>query len=311
MSKEKDLLSGSMVALVTPFKDGVLDEARLRELVEFQIENGTSAIVPCGTTGESPTLDYDEHKRVIEVVVQTAAGRTSVIAGTGSNSTAEAIMLTKHAEKVGADAALVVVPYYNKPTQEGMIAHFKAIAASVSFPIVIYNIPGRTGVNMLPETVAQLSSVRNISGIKESTGSLDQASDIMKLCNIVVLSGDDALTLPLMAIGARGVISVAANIVPKQLSQLVGNALNGNFDAASKIHYQLLPLFRNLFVQTNPVPVKAAMAMMGMISEELRLPLIKLSDSFRPKLKALLEEQGLLRNKVMSPTLPSPQSRGA
>lgn len=287
-----------MVALVTPFKNGALDEMRLRELVEFQIENGTSAIVPCGTTGESPTLDYDEHKRVIQVVVQTAAGRVSVIAGTGSNSTAEAIMLTKHAEKVGADAALVVVPYYNKPTQEGMIAHFEAVAGSVSFPIVIYNIPGRTGVNMLPETVAQLAQVKNITGIKESTGSLDQASDIMKLCDIVVLSGDDALTLPLMAIGARGVISVAANIVPRQLADLVGYALKGDFNAASKIHYQLLPLFRNLFVQTNPVPVKAAMAMMGMIGDELRLPLVKLSESFRPKLKALLEEQGLLRKKV-------------
>ena len=295
----KELLCGSMVAMVTPFRAGKLDEAKLEELVDFHVRSGTDAIVPCGTTGESPTLDYAEHKKVIEIVARAAAGKVAVIAGTGSNSTAEAIMLTQHAEKVGADAALIVVPYYNKPTQEGMAEHFKAVAKSVSFPIVIYNIPGRTGVNMAPETVARLAqdkAVKNIVGIKESTGSLEQAGQILRLCDIALLSGDDALTVGLMAIGAKGVISVAANIVPQEMTRMVRSALQGDFAAARKIHYELLDLFKNLFVQTNPIPVKAAMAMMGMIGEELRLPLTPLSAEYRPKLKAVLGQYGLIRD---------------
>ncbi len=290
------LFTGAMTALLTPFKDGKVDEAALKRLVDFQIKNGIDALVPCGTTGESPTLSYDEHKRVIEVTVRAAAKKVPVIAGTGSNSTEEAVMLTRHAEKVGADAALIVVPYYNKPTQAGMIAHFKAVAASVSLPIVIYNIPGRTGVNMLPETVAELAAVKNIIAIKESTGSLEQAGQIMKLCDIIVLSGDDALTIPLMAIGAKGVISVASNIVPKEVAQMTGAALKGDYQAARAMHYRLLDLFKILFVETNPIPVKAAAAMMGMMQEEIRLPLLTLSEHHRSKLRATLASYGLLES---------------
>ncbi len=290
----RELLSGSMVALVTPFNNGKVDEGKLQELVDFQARNGTDAIVPCGTSGESPTLSYEEHKRVIEVVVRAAKGKIPVIAGAGSNSTAEAVMFTQHAQKVGADGVLVIVPYYNKPTQEGMIEHFRAVAKSVSIPVVIYNIPGRTGVNMLPETVAQLAKIKNIRAIKESTGNVEQAGQIMSLCDINVLSGDDALTVPLMALGAKGVITVAANIVPKEISQMVQCGLKGDFAAARKIHFKLMELFKVLFVQTNPIPVKAAMAMMGLIEDELRLPLLPLADQYRPKLRAALERHGLL-----------------
>ncbi len=288
------MLKGAMTALVTPFKNGRVDEAKLEELVSFQIHNGIDAIVPCGTTGESPTLNYEEHKRTIARVVKAAHGRIPVIAGTGSNCTDEAIMLTQHAEKVGADAALVVVPYYNKPTQEGMVAHFKVVAASVSFPIVIYNIPGRTGVNMAPETVAELAKVKNIAGIKESTGSLDQTSQILSLCDIVVLSGDDSLTIPLMAVGAAGVISVASNVAPKQVAGMVHDALKGDYASARAGHYRLMPLFKVLFVQTNPIPVKAAMAMMGLIPEDVRLPLVPMAAAHRPKLEAVLKNLGCL-----------------
>lgn len=290
----KVTLSGAMTALVTPFRNGKLDEPKLRELVAFQIAGGIDALVPCGTTGESPTLGYDEHKRVIDVVVEASAGKVPVIAGTGSNSTAEAVMLTQYAEKAGANAALIVVPYYNKPTQEGMIAHFKAVAESVSFPIVMYNIPGRTGVNMLPETVAELAKVKNITAIKESTGSLEQASQIASLCGITILSGDDALTLPLMSVGAKGVISVASNVAPKEVVALAHACLKGDYEAARKIHAKLLDLFKILFVQTNPTPVKAALAMMGMMEDELRLPLLPLAAAHRPKLKAVLDQYGLL-----------------
>ena len=294
--RSKELLTGSMVALVTPFKNGKVDEEKLHELVHFHIQNGTDAIVPCGTSGESPTLSHEEHKRVIEIAVRAAKGKIPIIAGAGSNSTAEAVMLAQHAQKVGAAGALVIVPYYNKPTQEGMVEHFKAVAKSVSIPIILYNIPGRTGVNMLPETVAELSKVKNIRAIKESSGSVEQAGLILSLCDICVLSGDDALTVPLMSMGAKGVITVAANIVPKEIAQMVHAARNGDFETARKIHFKLSDLFKILFVQSNPIPVKAAMAMMGMIQDELRLPLVPLSAQYRPKLREVLERYDLLES---------------
>ncbi|MCI0484806.1 MAG: 4-hydroxy-tetrahydrodipicolinate synthase [candidate division NC10 bacterium] len=292
----KKSFEGSIVAMVTPFRDGKVDEAKIRELVEFHVKNGTDAIVPCGTTGESPTLGHAEHKRVVEVTIAAAAGRVPVIAGTGSNSTAEAIDLTQHAKKAGADGVLMVCPYYNKPTQAGLIAHYKAVAAAVDIPIIMYNIPGRTGVNMLTETVATLADVPNIVGMKEASGSLEQMTEVISLCGdrITVVSGDDTLTLPLMAVGGKGVISVVANIVPKETAEMTRAALNGDWKRAKELHLRLFPLCKAMFYETNPIPVKTAMQLLGRLNGEVRLPLCPMSQANRDKLEKALRAYGLL-----------------
>ncbi len=291
----KPTFQGSLVALVTPFQDGKVDEVKVRELVEFQVANGTDAIVPCGTTGESPTLTHDEHKRVVEIVIQAARGRVPVVAGTGSNSTAEAIDLTAHAKKAGAAGALVVNPYYNKPTQEGLYRHFKAVAEAVDIPIIVYNIPGRTGVNVETETMTRLAKIPNIVGVKEASGSLDQMTQVILACgpDFTVLSGDDNLTLPLMAVGGWGVISVVANIVPRETAEMTHAALEGDWKRTRDLFHRLFPLCRAMFIETNPIPVKEAMAMMGMIAPEFRLPLCRMADGNRERLKAVLQQFGL------------------
>src|SRR5262245_41868966 len=288
---------GSIVALVTPFKNGAVDEAKLRQLVELHVANGTDAIVPCGTTGESPTLSHDEHKRVVEVVIEAARGRVAVIAGTGSNSTAEAVDLTAHAKKAGATGALVVNPYYNKPTQEGLYRHFRAVAEAVDIPIILYNIAGRTAINVETDTLARIArDCPNVVGVKEASGSLDQMTQVILACgpDFSVLSGDDNLTLPLMSVGGRGVISVIANIVPRETAEMTHAALAGDWKLAREIHLRLFPLSRAMFMETNPIPVKEAMAMMGTIEPEFRLPMCRMSDANRPRLRAILEQQGLL-----------------
>lgn len=290
------MFQGSIVAIVTPFINGAVDEERLRELVEFQIENGTDAIVPCGTTGESSTLDYIEHDRVIKIVVEQVNKRVPVIAGTGSNSTREAIEITGHAKELGADGALLVTPYYNKPSQEGLYLHYKAVADAVALPQVLYNVPGRTAVNLLPETVARLAVHPNIVAIKEATGSLQQASEVLALCgeNITVLSGDDFITLPMMACGAKGVISVTANIMPKEIAGLVDAFNAGNMEEAKRLHLYLLKISNAMFMETNPVPVKTGVAMMGKCRDEVRLPLAPLAEANRAKLAAIMKEYGLI-----------------
>jgi 4-hydroxy-tetrahydrodipicolinate synthase len=290
------MFRGSIVALVTPFKNGKVDEKGLCDLVEFHVKNGTSAILPCGTTGESATLSHEEHKLVIEIVVKAANGRIPVIAGTGSNSTYEALMLTSHAKEIGADGALLICPYYNRPTQKGLYMHFKEVADRVDIPQIIYNIPSRTGVNILPETVAKLAEHKNIVGIKEASGNLDQVSEIVRLCgkDFDVLSGDDSLTLPIMSVGGKGVISVAANIVPRKVADLVESFDNGDIKRAMEIHHELYPLFKALFIETNPIPVKTAMGMMGMISDEMRLPMCEMSEENKRKLESVLKSYGLL-----------------
>ena len=292
----KRVFQGSMVAVVTPFKDGRVDEAKVRELVEFHIKNGTDVLVPCGTTGESPTLSHDEHRRVIELAIQTANKRIPVVAGTGSNSTAEAIDLTRYAKNAGADGALVVLPYYNKPTQQGLIAHCRAIADAVELPLILYNIPGRTGINMLPETLAVLADHPNIVAMKEATGNLEQMTHDIVLCGakLSFLSGDDTLTLPLMAVGGKGVISVVANIVPRDVADLTRAFLSGDWKRAREIHLKLFPLCQAMFCETNPIPVKTAMALMGMIGGELRMPLCPMSEANLSKLKAALRAYGLI-----------------
>ena len=292
----KRVFQGSMVAVVTPFKDGRVDEVKVRELVEFHIKNGTDVLVPCGTTGESPTLSHDEHRRVIELAIQTANKRIPVVAGTGSNSTAEAIDLTRFAKNAGADGALVVLPYYNKPTQQGLIAHCRAIADAVELPLILYNIPGRTGINMLPETLAALADHPNIVGMKEATGNLEQMTHDIVLCGakLSFLSGDDTLTLPLMAVGGKGVISVVANIVPRDVADLTRAFLSGDWKRARDIHLKLFPLCQAMFLETNPIPVKTAMALMGMIGGELRMPLCPMSEANLSKLKAAMRAYGLI-----------------
>lgn len=297
------MFEGSIVALVTPFKNGKVDEKKLRELVEFHIENGTSAIVPCGTTGESATLSMEEHERVIEITIDAARKRIPVIAGTGSNSTAEAIRLTKHAEEVGADAALLLAPYYNKPTQKGLYLHFKAVAEAVKIPLILYNIQSRTAVNIEPETFEKLAQIKNIVGVKEASGSLEQMSRIKLLCgeNFDLISGDDALTLPLLAIGGTGVISVVANIVPKDVAEMVAAFKKGDLKKAQELHYKLLPLIKAMFIETNPIPVKTAMGLLGMIDPELRLPLCPMSEDNLAKLMNALKAYGLSKSvKVVS-----------
>jgi 4-hydroxy-tetrahydrodipicolinate synthase len=292
----KKIFQGSIVALVTPFRNGQVDEARLRALVDFHVRNGTDAIVPCGSTGESPVLSHDEHKRVVEIVIHAAAGRIPVIAGAGSNSTAEAIELTAHAKKAGADGALLVCPYYNKPTQQGLIEHFRAIADSVDLPGIIYNIPGRTGVNMLPESILALADHPNVVGVKEASANLEQMQQLIIGAGerLAVLSGDDTLTLPLMAVGGKGVISVIANIVPKETAELTHAALAGDWKRARELHLKFFPLAQAMFVETNPIPIKEAMAMAGMIEPEFRLPLCRMSDQNRERLRKVLSQYGLL-----------------
>lgn len=292
------MFKGSIVAIITPFKDGKVDEKRLRDLIEFHIKNGTSGIVPCGTTGESATLSFEEHDRVIEITIEQARKRIPVIAGTGSNSTSEAIILTKHAAKVGADASLQVAPYYNRPTQKGLYEHFRKIAESVDIPIILYNIPSRTGVNIEPETMAKLASdCKNIVGVKEASGNLEQMSRIKQLCgqNFDLISGDDSLTLPLLSIGGTGVISVVANIVPTDVADLVNEFQKGNIKRAREIHYKLLPLIKAMFIETNPIPVKTAMGLLRYCESDLRLPLCAMSLENLEKLKKALIDYGLLK----------------
>jgi len=290
------MFEGAMTALVTPFKKGKVDDKKLAELVEFHIKNGTSGIVPCGTTGESATLSYEEHERVIEVVIEAVNKRIPVIAGTGSNSTSEAIMLTKHAKKAGADATLQVSPYYNKPTQEGLYLHFKAIAEETELPMIVYNIASRTGVNIEPETMARISRVKNIVGVKESSGNLEQMSRIRYLCGdkFDLISGDDALTLPLLAIGGTGIISVVNNIVPKDVADMVAKFKKGDIEGARKLHYKLLPLIKAVFIETNPKPVETAMSLMGMIEPDIRLPMCQMSEANLEKIKKALKDYGLI-----------------
>jgi 4-hydroxy-tetrahydrodipicolinate synthase len=292
----KKIFQGSIVALVTPFKDGRVDEARLRALVDFHVKNGTDAIVPCGTTGESPALSHDEHKRVVELVIQAASGRIAVIAGTGSNSTAEALDLTAHAKKAGADGALLVCPYYNKPTQQGLIEHYRTIADRVDLPGIIYNIPGRTAVNMLPESILALADHPNIVGVKEASGNLEQMTQLIIGAGdrLSVISGDDTLTLPLMAVGGKGVISVVANIVPRETAELTHAALAGDWKRARELHLKLFPLCQAMFYETNPIPVKESMALLGMLEPEFRLPLCRMSDANRERLRKVLVQYSLI-----------------
>jgi len=293
------MFKGSMVPIVTPFKkNGKVDEAALRSLIKWHIAEGTDVIIPCGTTGESATLDYIEHTRVIEVSVKAAAGKVPVVAGTGANSTDEAIMLTKRAQKVGADGALLVAPYYNKPTQEGLYLHYKAIAEAVpKLPLILYNVPGRTAVNMLPTTVARLSRIKNIVGIKEATGDMKQASKIISLCgkNFALYSGDDFTTFTLYALGGKGTISVTANVMPRALADMWDAWESGDADKARKLHFQIDPLNYAMFIETNPIPVKTALAMMGKIEEVFRLPLSKMSADNKKKLRAALRSYKLVR----------------
>ncbi len=290
-------LQGSMAALVTPFRDDRIDEPALKQLIEQHAVSGTSALVPCGTTGESATLSFEEHDRMIELTVQLSRGRIPVIAGTGSNNTREAIRLTKDAKAAGADAALVISPYYNKPTQRGLYLHYKAIAEAVDLPLIIYNIASRTAVNIEPETFAQLASIRSIVAVKESSGNLDQMSRIRQLTGgkLTLLSGDDALTLPVLAIGGTGVISVVANLVPRDVAAMVRAYQTGKREEAIRWHEELLPLIRALFLETNPIPVKTAMGMLGMITPEMRLPLCEMSEANTARLKTALEQYGLLK----------------
>ncbi|KPK33994.1 MAG: 4-hydroxy-tetrahydrodipicolinate synthase [Phycisphaerae bacterium SG8_4] len=289
------MFTGAMVALITPFQDGEIDFETLDELIEFQLENSIDAIVPVGTTGESPTLSHDEQKKVIDRVIKAVGGDVPVIAGAGSNSTAEAIELTVFAKKVGADATLQVTPYYNKPTQAGFYEHFKAIADSADLPVVLYNIPGRCGAGMTPDTIARLSEIENIVAVKEATGSLDQASEIASRCDITIISGDDSLTLPLASIGGKGVISVVANIVPADVKAMTDLILEGDLTSARQWHRKLFALCKSMLtLATNPIPIKAAMAMLNMAPEELRLPMTPLERDKRAALKQTLEEYGLL-----------------
>jgi len=291
---------GSIVALVTPFvkATGAIDEAAYKKLVEWQIKEGTNGIVPCGTTGESPTLSAQEHGRVIEICVEAAAKKVPVIAGTGSNSTSEAVEYSKHAAKVGADALLVVTPYYNKPTNKGIYLHYKAVSEAVNIPIILYNIAGRTGRNIEPELMAKLAAdFKNIIGVKEASGSLEQMLRIKEICpkGFLLISGDDGLTLPMLAIGGVGVISVAANIVPRDVASLITAFNNGDLKKAQAINLKLLPLIRALFIETNPVPVKTAVSLMGLCNPDLRLPMCEMDESNLAKLKQALVSYGLLK----------------
>lgn len=286
---------GSYVALVTPFTERFeVDFEAYGRLIDFQLEKGTNGIVPCGCTGEAATLSHEEQKKCIQFAVERIAGRVAVIAGTGSNNTREAVDLTRYAKEVGADGALLITPYYNKPTAAGQIAHYSAVATAVDIPIMLYNVPSRTGVNMDPKTVAELSKVPNIVSIKEASGNVDQVSQIMSQCGINVLSGDDSLTLPMMAVGASGVVSVAANVVPAEVAAICAHANGGDFASARAVHYKLTPLFKGLFFETNPMPVKATLAAMGLIKNVLRLPLTSMTDAAYARLQPILKDLGLI-----------------
>lgn len=289
------MFHGAIVATVTPFRNGKLDRSALKKLVKFQIDSGTDGIVPCGTTGESATLSFEEHERVIDTVLQAVDGRVPVIAGTGSNNTKEAVALTRYAKRAGASAALVITPYYNKPTQDGLCRHFRAVAESANIPIILYNVPGRTGVNMTAQTVAQLAEIPNIVGVKEASGNLSQVCDIIRMTprKFCVLSGDDALFFPMMALGARGVISVTSNVAPRLMAELYDTYVIGEISRARDIHYRLWPLFQALFLETNPIPAKTALAMMRMIREEFRLPLSPMGDANRKALARVLSDMRL------------------
>ncbi len=289
------MFKGSIVAIVTPFKNKAVDEKALSELIEWHIKEGTNAIVPCGTTGESATLDYEEHYRVIDITVKTVNKRLPVIAGTGANSTDETIMITRKAKEMGADGALLVTPYYNKPTQEGLYRHYKEVAGAVDIPIVLYNVPGRTAVNMLPQTVARLAEIKNIVAIKEATGDMRQVSDIIRLCGdrITVISGDDFTTLPLLLLGGKGVISVSANVAPRDVADMIKAWEDGKIEEAKRLHYKLEPLNQSMFIETNPIPAKTALSMMGKIQEEFRLPLCPMSNENKDKLKNILLNYGV------------------
>ena len=290
------MFRGAIVAIVTPFKNGEVDEERYRELIEFQLENGTDGIVPCGTTGESATLSHEEHDRVIEIAIDQVKKRVPVIAGTGSNSTKEAIRLTRHAHEVGADGALMVTPYYNRPTQEGLYQHYKAVAEEVPIPVIPYNVPSRTGTNLLPETDARLAKISNIVGIKEASGDLKQISKVIQLCgdDFDVLSGDDFTVLPLLAVGGKGVISVVSNVAPADMAGLVDAFEAGDYAKAREFHFKMWPLMEALFFETNPIPAKAALSMMGKINYELRLPLCRMSDANYDRLRQVLAGYGLV-----------------
>lgn len=289
------MFQGSIPALATPFKDNFeIDFDAYGRLIDFQLENGTDGIVPCGCTGEAATLSHDEQKSLIRFAVEHVAGRVPVVAGTGSNNTKEAIGLTKFAREVGADAALLITPYYNKPTPAGQIAHYTAVAEAAQIPIMLYNVPGRTGTKMMPETIATLSKVPFIESVKEACGSVDQVSQILQLCDINVMSGDDFLTLPMISVGATGVVSVAANVAPRLVSDLCKAANSGDFAAAKALHYKLLPLATALFVETNPLPVKAALTKMGMIKNILRLPLVPMTGESAARLDPVLKALGLI-----------------
>ena len=290
------MFQGSIVAIVTPFLNGAVDEEKLRELVEFQITNGTDAIVPCGTTGEASTLDYDEHMNVIKIVIEQVNKRVPVIAGTGSNATAEAIELSQKAKEAGANGVLLVTPYYNKPTQEGLVRHYTAIADAVAIPQILYNVPGRTGVNMLPDTVARLSKHSNIVAIKEATGSLQQASEVLALCgdNITVLSGDDFITFPMMACGAKGVISVLANIMPKAVADLTDAFFAGDMEKARQLHLKTLKISNAMFLESNPIPVKTALGYMRKCKDEVLLPLCPMGEANKERLAMIMKEYDLI-----------------
>jgi len=291
------MFKGAITAIVTPFKNGRIDEAGLRELIEFQIANGTHGIVPCGTTGESPTLSHKEHERVVEITIEQTARRVPVIAGTGSNSTVEAVSLTGFAKKAGADAALMISPYYNKPTQEGIYRHYEQVAKAVDIPIIVYNIPGRTGSNIEPETMARLSGIDTVVGVKEASGSMKQITDIIAMCpdDFIVISGEDYLTFPLLCVGGKGVISVVSNAAPRDMADLCNLFFEGRHDESRRLYYKLLPLLHIFFIETNPAPIKAALAMMKKIeSEEVRLPLVSMSEANKGRLRRVLEAHGLL-----------------
>lgn len=290
------MLSGSIVALVTPFKNGKVDWESLDRLVEFHIKSGTRGIVPCGTTGESATLSHQEHDDVIKAVIKAVKKRVPVIAGTGSNSTDEAIRLTKEAEKAGADGALLISPYYNRPTQEGIYQHYKKIASEVGIPLIVYNIPSRTGSKIEPETLARLSEIKNVAGVKEATGSVDQAIDVLRLCRegFAVFSGEDSLTFSLMALGGNGVVSTVANIVPKEMSDLAEACLKGDWEKGRKLQLKLIPLIRAVFLETNPIPIKTALSLMGKCLGNVRLPLTPMSEGNLKKLRQAMADFGLV-----------------
>jgi 4-hydroxy-tetrahydrodipicolinate synthase len=290
------VFEGVLTAIVTPLRDGEIDEDALRRLVERQIEAGVDGLVPCGSTGESATLSHAEHRRVVEIVVQAARGRVPVVAGTGSNNTREAVELTQHAKEAGADAALLISPYYNKPTQQGLVAHYAEVGRRTAFPLVVYNVPSRTASNILPATLAEIARTPQVVGVKEASGDLAQMAEVIACCpeDFDVLSGDDALTLPLLAIGGRGVISTSSNVAPAEMVSLVRAFRGGDVEHARRVHYQLLPLFQVLFCETNPIPVKAALETMGLVGPEIRLPLLPMAEANRERLQVVLKELGLL-----------------